>query len=771
MDKTAEYAVARRVSVDRFVGFVLRYRFLVIVACLLASAVLAIGIKNLAFSTNYRVFFSERNQYLTAFNEFEGLYQKEDNVLIVIAPDRGDVFTPGILAAIRGLTEASWKLPYTVRVDSVTNFQHSEAQGDDIAVRSLVDDSTTIAPAAAERARRIALSEPLLAGRLVARDGRATAVNISLALPGQDDAEVTRTMEAVRALVDSFRTELKGVRVAVTGDVPLNNAFVEAAIIDMRSLFPMIYVVVFLGIMLLFPSAGASVGSITVIGLSTLAAVGTVGWSGMLLNPVSAAAPLIITTVATGDCIHILTTISHRLKENMTKEQAILDSLRVNFFPVFLTSLTTAIGFLSLNASDAPPFRDLGNIAAIGVGIAWIFSITLLPALLAILPIGRTPLLDRIGPFERRLAEFVIAYPRRILVTLGLATAVLIAAIPRIELYDQFVEYFSRSLTFRTDTDFAAERLSGMYYLEFSVPAGAEGTINEPDYLARLDRFATWLRSQPEVVHVQAWPDTMKRLNKNMHGDDADAHVLPERRELAAQYLLLFEMSLPQGLDLRNQITIDRSATRVTATLRNITTRQSKELKSRADAWLHQNIPSARDAEATGPIVMFSFISENNIRSMLKGTAIALVLIAFCLFLTLRSVRFGLLSLIPNATPALMAFGTWALLYGKVGLSASVISAITLGIIVDNTVHFLSKYRLARRTLGASSADSVRNTFAVVGPALWSGSIILACGFAVLAFSSFEVNATLGILSSITIFFALITDLLLLPALLMTFDI
>ncbi len=716
-------------SVIELTRAIIRYRYLVLIVSLCASLALAAGLSRIGFSTDYRVFFGAGNPHLKAYNDLQAAYQKEDGILLVLAPKGKNVFTPDILTAIRGLTEAAWQLPFATRVDSITNFQHSEAKGDDIVVEPLAPRSGPIDAERAATIQQVALNEPALAGRLVAHDQADTGVNVTLTLPGRNTGEIPQAMAATRKLVDAFRAAHPDIRVAITGSVALNNAFVEAAQKDNQGLFPVVYGIIFLVLLAIFPSVAALVGMVAVVALSTAAAVGIAGWKGMLLNPVSAAAPLIITTVATADVIHLLTSINSRLRQGSTKEEAIVESLDINFFAISLTSLTTVIGFLSLNTSDAPPFHDLGNIAALGVIIAWLLSITLLPVILYMLPPVRSHLLDRFRYFEKGFTSYVIGYPRMVLAATVFVAAGLIACIPRTEVNDQFVNYFSRDIAFRADTDFAAQTLTGIYQLDFSVDAGGPGAIADPNYLAGLQRFTNWLREQPEVTHVSALPDTMNRLNMNMHGDDAAHYRLPQSRELAAQYLLLFEMSLPQGQDLRNQINIDRSASRVVATLKNVTTRETQALKARAEAWLRANMPTAKNAQATGPAVMFSYIYETNIRSMLSGTAIALLLISACLMMLLKNLRLGLISLLPNVLPVLMTFGLWGLLIGRVGLAAAVVAAVTLGLVVDNTVHFLSKYQWARRRSGVSPEAGVRSAYVIVGPALVSSTAILLAGF------------------------------------------
>ena len=387
-----------------------------------------------------------------------------------------------------------------------------------------------------------------------------------------------------------------------------------------------------------------------------------------------------------------------------------------------------------------PPFRVLGNLVAFGVLCAFVYSMTLLPALLAILPL-RAPRARAAaaGPgFFDRLGDFVVARRTYLLWFAGLLTAALLMGIPRIELTDNWTQYFDERYEFRRDTDFVIENLTGMEALEYSLSAGREGGITDPDYLHAVDAFAAWFRSQPEVTHVQAFPDIMKRLNRNMHGDDPAFHRLPDDPALAAQYLLLYELSLPFGNDLNNRIDVAKSATRLTATMRSLTSRQQRDLDARAQAWLHANSPRIA-TEASGVSIVFAHLSQRNIESMLRGTIIAMALISLILIGVFRSVRLGLVSLVPNFIPAAMSFGLWGYLVGHVGLAGSVMVAIAFGIIVDDTIHFLNKYLTARRE-GLPSTDAVRSAFRSVGHALWTTTTVLSLGFLVFATSGFEVS-------------------------------
>ena len=270
------------------------------------------------------------------------------------------------------------------------------------------------------------------------------------------------------------------------------------------------------------------------------------------------------------------------------------------------------------------------------------------------------------------------------------------------------------------------------------------------------------------MTHVQAFSDVMKRLNRNMHGDDPAFYRLPDERALAAQYLLLYELSLPFGSDLNDRVDVAKSATRLTVALGDSSSLEQRMLETRARAWLRENSPDLAD-EATGLSVVFAHMSRRNIDSMLTGTIIAMVLISCILIAVFRSPLLGVISLIPNFIPAVMSFGLWGYLVGRVGLASSVVAAIAFGMIVDDTVHFLTKYRKARRE-GLAAPDAVRSTFRSVGRALVTTTAVLSCGFLAFTFSGFETSWALGLLVTITLLFALVADFLLLPPLLMAVD-
>jgi predicted RND superfamily exporter protein len=467
-------------------GWVTQHRTLSIVISIVVALSAAAGGKNLGFTNDYRVFFSGDDPHLLAFESLQDTYSKNDNALIALAPDDGVVFKPATLAAIADITERAWQTPYSVRVDSLSNYQHTQAEGDDLLVGDLYEGAGSMDGAQIQRVRDIALNEPLLVHRLIAADGRTAAVNITVELPGIDEgAEGPEVVAYIRELRDYIRQTYPDLKPYLSGIVMMNNAFPEASLWDMTHLIPAAFGVILLLVFLQLRGLGGTLGTCLTILLSIVSAMGLAGWMGIKLSPPAMSAPTIILTLAVADCVHILANWMHKVREGEHRKSAMKESLRINFSPVFLTSVTTAIGFLSLNFSDAPPFRDLGNISAMGVMFAWFYAVFFLPALVSVLPVKPKAETSFGTTMMNRFAEWVIASRRVILPVMAAIIVLTIALIPKNELNDVFVEYFDERVEFRTDSDFVVENLTGIYFVDFSLDSGESGGISEPAFLSR----------------------------------------------------------------------------------------------------------------------------------------------------------------------------------------------------------------------------------------------------------------------------------------------
>ncbi|EIU7613911.1 MMPL family transporter [Vibrio vulnificus] len=751
-------------------AFSTRFSFWTLIISLMAIFATAMGATNLYFRGDYNIFFDGSNAQLQAFDEIQTTFAKTDNIALVLAPKSGDVFDQRTLTQIQEMTEQAWQVPYSSRVDSLANYQHTEAVDDDLLVEDLLYQSYPLTAERIAKVRAVAMSEPLLVNALVSEKGDVAVINITMQMPGEDEtAEVNEVVAYVEQMLSHYRAEYPDVTIYKAGIIAMNHSFAMAAQNDSATLVPTMLLVILVFLTLMLRSFLSVLATLVVIIGAIVATLGIVGWAGMFLHVASVNVPTLIMTLAVADCVHVIASMRHFMRQGMPKSQAIHRSVTLNFVPIIITSVTTAIGFLMMNMSDSPVLRDFGNLSALGVMIACVLSVSLLPALLNLLPVRfSVKQAAKSSDIMDKLADLVV-HRRNVLLPLSIVVIAGSAAlIPYNKVNDESVKYFDTSSEFRQAADFMEQRIGGMTTMSIAIKTHQSQGIASPEFLEVLGEFTRWLREQPETDHVASLSDIYKRLNKNMHGDDSAYYALPAERELAAQYLLLYEMSLPFGLDLNNQVNVDKSSVKLQLTVKNLGSVELVALEGRIYQWFASHAPRYQ-VVASSPSLMFAHIGETNMASMLSTLPITLILISALMIFALRSWRLGVISLVPNIAPAVIGFGLWALISGEINLGLSVVVTLTLGIVVDDAVHFLAKYQHARKE-GQNAEQAVRYAFHTVGRALWITTVVLVAGFSVLAMSQFRLNSDMGQLSAIVIFVALVIDFVLLPSLLMRFD-
>ena len=728
------------------------------------------GLMSFQTSNDPRSFFDPNDPDYERFEEFEDKYGARDVVMVAIHPKENSVFTQRHLDLLEQLTDKFWEMPNTQRVQSITNFPNTVVTEDLLETDFLVTRASTMSAAEIARVMDIALREPTLVDSLVSASGHVAAVVATVMLDDERKlaTEVTHWAED---RVREFEQAYPDVDFYLTGTVVFTEAMAQATQDGFKTTFPIGMLASVVALVVFLRSVLGMAYTLVVVNTSVISAMGLSALAGIVFQPVSSYAPVIILTLGIADCIHILISHQQQLSVGKSKADALLESLRINMQPVFLTSITTAIGFVCLNSSESPPLRDLGNITAIGVMVAFALSVSLLPAMVMIFPSPKLPQEDsRYQRFMLSFADFIIRRRNALLAVTSVLMVMLTLFIPQNRFNDVWHEYFDESFGVRKASDFISANLTGFQRLDFSIPAENQGGISEPEYLRAIEALNQWAEQQPEVSYASSYSDVIKRLNRNMNQDDPAFDRVPEDRALASQYLLMYEMSLPFGLGLDNQITMDKDETLFTVVLYRTSSASVIEFAERAQAWVDEHFPGYMVVKPTGLDVLFSIIGERNTISMISGTFLALVLISFIIMLSLRSVRYGLLSLLPNLLPAAMAFGIWGLIDGNISLSVSIVACITLGVVVDDTVHFLSKYVRAKREQQLNTEAAVRYAFRTVGVALVSTSVILVVNFGVMVFSSFQPASSLGLLTAITIVLALVVDFLFFAPLLLALD-
>lgn len=751
-----------------------RYRLTTFLSMMVLILVAA-GAARLTFTPDFRTYFSDDNPQLQSFEALEDAFNKRDNVSLILSPVNGDIYDPRFLALVVELTELAWQTPYSRRVDSLSNHQHLQATVEGLSASDLIDEGVLADEQALRAVRDYASEEETLLHSIVSPDGKATAINVTLTLPADN-------VKATGEVVTWLREQLAPIQEAnkdkatiqLFGSAVINLALEEAVAGDLALLIPVSTLLMYVLLVILLRSWTGMLITMSVITLSIVAVFGLAGWAGGALTPVAGIIPNMVMIIAVADCVHLLVSFYHYLSEGQERREAVVSALRINFKPMLITSVTTAIGLLCLNFSEAPPYRALGNMAASGALIAFLLTVTLAPALMCWLPPGRKSSQGhgsaRLYPVMQKLADMIIA--RRYL-TLAISAAVVVlcaSLISQNKMYERWYVYYDDSFAVRKAMEFSDEHLSGINFIQYRIDGVGPGTINDPDYLQQLDQLVAWIETQPGVTNVDSIVPSLRRVHRLLNTGSEDDSRLPESRERAAQNLLLYEMSLPFGLGTDEYLNIDRSAARIGVFVHKTDSRTLLALDETIRRWAEGNTPVLSLSEGTGLDMVFAHISDRNMISLLQGTAIALVLISLLLAPVVRSWRIGVVSLVPNLVPALVAYGIWGITVGYVDLGLSVVACMSLGLVVDDTIHFLSKYVLARRELGKSPEDAIRYAFGTVGTAMLVTTVVLAAGFAILVLSPFSPTWGMGGLLSLTIVAALVFDFLLLPPLLLLVD-
>ncbi len=729
---------------------------------------MALGLGQIQVSADYRSYFSADDPDLLAYQELEHAFSATDYALIAVQPADADLTSIDTLQLLHGLTEALWTLPHSQRVDSLVNHAHIRADGEDVRIEPLFDDPETLDSATRHTRLRWLQEAPSTAARLVSQDGRTAGIQVAFRFPeGQPDQAKQLSGAALQQTLDRFRAAHPDHRIALTGSLVSDVTLAETARADSMRLYPLMVLLV-VAVLYAALRSLAYVGVIlAVVGASLLSALGTVGWFAPRFTPDVAAATAMVLPLAIADCIHIVSSYLQHPRVGEARPTAMQASLAHNRTPVLLTSLTTAVGFLSLTLSSSPPIQWIGVIVALGVGFACLFSLAVLPRLILRLPVPVRRSHQRPTGALGAAEHLILHHPRWISTTLLVLGVAASTGVARNQLNDTLIDFFDPALDFRADSDWIDAQLTGVSRLEWSVPANGPEGVFDPDYLNHLAGFAAWLRDQPEVAQVAVVSDTITDLHRELNGGQPQQPALPQRRDLIAQYFLLYEMSLPFGLDPTHQVNLDKSASRVGVSLHKTDSESLRRFAERASERLARQAPdSMAAARVSGPDWMFATLSHRNFSEMMGSTLVVLVAISVLMVAVLRSWRLGALSFCANLLPGAAAFGLWGFVVGEVGITLSTVMGMTLGIVVDDSIHLLTHYR-RQRAKGRAPEEAVRHTLRNVGQAVTLTTASLVPAFWLLTVSDFKQNIHLGWMTALIIALAWIIDLFILMPLLL----
>ena len=751
--------------------FIIHNRIVFIFSCLVLVLILGRGITSVVFDPDMERFFPKGHPATSLSYEIDETFIRTDNLVIAINAKNNSIFTKKTLSLIENLTEESWTVPYSIRVDSLTNYSYVRSVDDDLLVEPFIENAVSLEDSFIKQREKIVEEEEIIFGSLISKDKKTTVISIIVDPPNPDaNIKLIDTVEYMLEYVDEAKSNHPELDIRVLGTPYQEYISPKMVLSEMPIVMPSMLLLILVSVFFLLRSVYAVLATILVIVLSLISTFGSVGYIGNALNQMVITIPILIITLALADCVHLFSIFFQQRAKGYSSKESMTRSLELNLQPLFLTTLTTCIGFLSFNVLDVPPLQDLGNYVSIGIAMAFIFTIFFAAPLFSFFEIKAPKSVNQQINLSRKIAKFSLKNSKTLLWSVPLASLLLICLIPLNVLDENPTQMYDEGFTsFSADTLWLDEMLGVTFPVSFKANSN-NGSVSEPEFLRKIDHFVKWLETQDEVNHVTSLAHTMKNLNRSMHGDDPEWEIIPESEELSSQYLFFYEMSLPMGLDLNSSISQDRASTKISANLDDMSGKEFLKFDKKVRAHIQENNLTEIISPAAGFRVVFSHISMVIVNSLLFGVFFGLLLITILLGLFFRSIPFGVLSAFPNVLPIGAAFGIWALYDGQVGFMVAVGMGSTLGIIVDFTVHLLSKYDLARREMGQSPEEAVVFAFESVGFALIVMTIVISLGFLVLNLVNFMPLHDFARFSTMSFVMALIIDFLLFPNLLVRFD-
>ena len=744
----------------RWIETVVRHRMAVLATVLAVTVAAGYSAMKVRFDADIEIWFLEDDENLVRYREFLDRFSSDEIVVLGVFAD--DIFDPELLGAIDRVTRLAEKAPHAHRARSLTNVKIVQSgSAGEVAIERLIPKLPKTSQQRDDLRAR-AMANPLLRDNLISADGQATAVIIELDPKGNSfDGKIA----FVSALREIAQTHLPpGVEWHLAGSPQLDEAFFLYSERDFMVLGPAALLVVILATLLLFRRLMATVLCLAVVGLATVWVFGLIGMLGMKINLVTSSLVALILAVGVADSVHLLSDYYRELAAGRAPRDAVVDSTAALLVPCLVTSTTTAAGFLSLLTSNLKPIREFGWLAAVGVTVAFVLSVLVIPSVLSL---SRAPGAASLsGERDARMSRFLRWLGRpslgisRVVMALSMGvTAVSIWGITRINTDANPMNYFLPGDPVRHAIERIDEGMGGSTSVELLIQTRENG-LKDPKILARLDALRQRIEGLPAIVRVFSVLDTLRETRRVFTAGASDALPGPDDHPHLAAQLYLF---LEGDEDFDENVQDNYSVTRMSARVRLSAGHELTGVMPSVIGWLASDYgDDDLRVEVTGFIKLMSDMETYLFKSQIQSFLMAFAVITALMFLLLGSVRLGLFSMIPNLVPIGMGLAFMAAVGFALDPGTVMIGSMALGLVVDDTVHFL--VRLRRNLAHDELDDAIAHTVTQVGRPIIMTSLILAGGFSTLGLGSFSPNVAFGLVSAVVIVLALVADLVLLPA-------
>ncbi|MFM1894979.1 MAG: hypothetical protein RLZZ385_53 [Pseudomonadota bacterium] len=735
---------------------------------LLLGTLLAIGLRHTGFDTSLEALLTESDPYINEVNEMAAQFDAPQTVTYAIVNPSGSAFTPEVIAALEDLQSLYREVPYATRLSSLLGYRSPET-GQALFARPASqyspEELLTLAPGA--------LQDPLLRNGLLSTDGRLTFATLEIDVGRADTASRMAVADAAVALQDTLKEAHQGLDIHVSADVMFEQSTRDAMLRDLIYLLPFVILICVATICYCFHSFAFGVCILSQALLTVLCTVGLLGHLGLAFNSISVIAPLVVVIIAVAHSVHIISIFRQRLHGGDDYRTAMVYSIDYNFKPVLLATVTTAIGFLSLNLCSSPAIQDFGRIVALGISFAFVFTFSLLPTLLVWVA-SRIPSHGRgsDAALPRRVIELAkslwLRHDRKLFIGVCLTAIITTALLPLNQTDFNRLDFIQSGSALRDYYDAVSEHLNRGPALTYGIEVPAGASVIEPAFLEQVDQFANWLREQPEIESVASLVEVVKTISRAKGAGDPGYYRIPDDGNTIAMDLSLYQSFELDDFPLDGFINFDDSMLRLFVNAVPMSNQSIIDLDGKLSAAFAQQMPGARLLHGSG-LLLFARMDERVTVELLQGYSLSLALITLTLIIGFRSVYFGLLSVIPNLLPATMVFGLWGLLVGQLDPFVMMLFSISIGLVVDDTVHILTHY-LDNRAAGAPVTQAVNRALDEAGPALVVTTGVLALGTTLLIFANTLYFQQAAKLLVPIVVLALALDLVFLPTVLKRFD-
>ncbi len=783
-------------------NFIIKYRIPILIAVLVIAVIGFYGMQQIVMDNSFEGLFEDDDEAIQLNNNFKEIFGNEDYIFVFIEAD--DIFSTETLTYIRNLTaDIKKELPFVEDITSITDIEYIEVIDGDLYVDDLVGNNIPTAAEDLEEIRQNKLSKEVYLNRIITEDSKKTGILIEFeAIPeriyipsdvtgGQMNPIVKRdqiyyeyeykdlqnksnfiSINDAESLIAPSLEEIisrhnnPNIDVYKVGS-PNTQYYLESTIQrDAGKAFLIALAIAVIILAFLFRSFAAVLGPVFVIFGTALITFGIIGWIGLPLSTFAIIIALLLLVLTVSYSMHII----NHFRSSFNKTGKRLESIRYAFehatWPCFITAATTAVGFISFAVLPLQQIKNMGIGAAIGVFVTYVLVMLIVPIFLSFgkdkkVTVQRENRNKRGSNFMSKWADLSL---KRVVPTIIVTSVLIILSVvfgSFMNVDTDFIRMYGNRNEFVRDANYITQYLGGLYSYEVMIELPEDGMVKEPEVLKTLENMDLLIHTYETTKQTTSINNILKDINMTMNEGSSDYFAIPNTRELIAQYLLLYEIS--GGEELDNWMDYKERFLRLSVQVKHSTTNLRYTFKEIEEFGI-ANLPEGSKITITGDMPLFLKSVGALVEGQILSILVAFIGISLMMILILRSVKIGLLSMIPNILPIGIVVGIMGLLDITLNLQTIVVAPLLIGIAVDDTVHYFMHFKIEFEK-NRNYRHANRETFKKIGWAIVFTSVILILGFSAFATSQINSVIQLAILIGIGIFAALAADLFITPAL------